>query len=275
MSKTNIVDLFGDSHPVRQEASKDQDSDAPVAPQPSLHSSKEIFARLNPYFQRVLVDLATSFESFTIPDDLYSKIAEAFNIRGRGDIYSIELLLTVNKLQPFIAKKLNVRWSTIEKDIIRPLIRKHRADHYSSDAFNLDTIPEGQWFPPYDDNDMPQPWYMNIALALIRYPEDLLRYDDFEDMYHIIQKNGEHRIINADNIVAPLLELLNDTFYGKPVDERHFKRAISIIRSRRLNEFHSCKDYVDQFEAHYDPTYDWISRIVEKAAMEDSVYNRR
>jgi hypothetical protein len=51
MSKTNIVDLFGDSHSVRQEASKDQDSDAPVAPQPSLHSSKEIFERLNPYFK--------------------------------------------------------------------------------------------------------------------------------------------------------------------------------------------------------------------------------
>jgi Virulence-associated protein E len=275
MSKgKNVIDMFGFQHQVKTETPDDTNVADNEAPPEYLQSSKDLYERLNPYFLNIVVQLTTSFSQYTLPNDLYPKLAQAFNIKNRGDVYSIELLLTIGKLKPLLTKKRDIPWSTIEKDIIRPLIKKHRAEHYSSTSYTLDTIPDIEWFPPFDDNNLPEPWYMNIALAFIRYPINLLRYDEFEDMYHIEQKNGLFRIINSDNIVAPLLEILNDTFYGKPVDDRHFRRAIGIIRSRKLNEFHSCKDYVDQFEEHYDPTYDWVTRIVEKLAMEDSVYNR-
>jgi Virulence-associated protein E len=273
MSKSKY-DLFGHLHLIKNDEPDVKNNDASVAPPEHLQSSKEIFARLKPYFERILVELTTLFDRYVVPDDCYSKLAQAFNIKGRGDVYSIELMLIVARLQPLLARKLNLKWSAIEKDIIRPVIKKHRAEHYSANQHNLDTIPNSEWFPPLDEKNLPEPWYMNIALAFIRYPRDFLQYDEFEDMYHVTQKNGLIRVINSDNIVAPLLEILNDTFYGKPVDERHFKRAIGIIRSRKLNEFHSCKDYVDQFEEQYDPTYDWVSEIVRRLAMEDSVYNR-
>lgn len=274
MSKAKVVDLFGFPYRADEEAPNDGCDDAREPPpnaDDTIHTnakdeppeyrnhSKEKYTRLYPYFQNVLAHLASSSNSYTLPADLFTRIAEAYNIK-KGDIFADQLMLIIGKLKPYITAKTGNNWPYIERNIIRPHVRQHRADHYSTNSYTLDTIPDSEWFPPFDDNNMPQPSYMNIALALIRYPHDLLRYDEFDDMYHVTQKDGQIRAINSDNIVAPLLEILHDTFYGKPVDDRHFRRAIGIIRSRKLNEFHSCKDYVDLFEPHYDPTYDWVSK---------------
>ena len=187
MSSRKVIDLFGDHHQSKAEAPPANEH-VNEAPPEYLQSSKEKFARLNPYFERILTQLASSHK-YDLPDDLFNKLAEVFSIKNR-DAFSIELLLTVGKLQPLISKKLNLKWSTIEKDIIRPLIKKHRAEYYSSNLYTFDNIPNHQWFPPFDEKDKPEPWYMNIALAFIRYPCDLLRYDEFDDMYHVKQKNG-------------------------------------------------------------------------------------
>jgi hypothetical protein len=142
-----------------------------------------------------LVDLATSFESFTVPDDLYTKLAEALNIRGRVDVFSIELLLTVSKLQPLLAKKLNVKWSTIEKDIIRPLIRKHRADHYSASQFTLENVPQGQWF--YCDEPISSG--MDILLAARRMNCEIT-YDEWFDVCRISYKGETLPSMKLDDI---------------------------------------------------------------------------
>jgi hypothetical protein len=164
-----IYDLFGDRHQARTEVAEGaNDTKVNEAPPEYLQSSKKKFARLNPYFQTILIELATSsFDKYVLPDDLYSKLAEALSIRNRGDVYSIDLMLTVGKLQPFIARKTGLKWSTIEKDIIRPIIKQFRAEHYSANVYTLDTIPNTEWFPPLEEMNKPDPWYMNIALALI------------------------------------------------------------------------------------------------------------
>jgi hypothetical protein len=126
-----VYDLFGHHHKARADASNVADDRHVSEGSPEyLQSSKEKYDRLNPYFELTLVQLATSFEKYTLPDDLYNKLAEAFSIKSRGDTYSIQLPLTVGKLQPLLVKKIGLKWSVIEKDIIRPLIRKHRTQHY-------------------------------------------------------------------------------------------------------------------------------------------------
>jgi hypothetical protein len=117
-----------------------------MRPPEYLQSSKEKFARLNPYFQRISIELTTSFAKYMLPDDTFNKLAEAISIKNRGDTYSTELMITVAQLQPLLSKKLNIKWSTIEKDFIRPLIRKFRAENYSSNLYTLDNIPSKEWF---------------------------------------------------------------------------------------------------------------------------------
>jgi hypothetical protein len=245
MSKTNIVDLFGDSHPVRQEASKDQDSDAPVAPQPSLHSSKEIFARLNPYFQRVLVDLATSFESFTVPDDLYTKLAEALNIKGRVDVFSIELLLTVSKLKPLIARKLNVKWTTIEKDIIRPLIKKHRSDHYTSSQFTLESVPANLWF--YGDEPMSSG--MDILLAARRMNCEIT-YDEAADVCRVTYQGETLPLMKLDDIHYLLTKEFTYHFKFR-IEKRHTMDAIGVLRRDPSSVFNSRLDALYEYFVLY------------------------
>jgi hypothetical protein len=61
MSKAKIIDLFGDAHHAKSEAPPDASNDETVnaAPPEYLQSSKEKFARLKPYFEIVLTQLAS------------------------------------------------------------------------------------------------------------------------------------------------------------------------------------------------------------------------
>jgi hypothetical protein len=106
MSKPK-VDLFGDYHQVKiaMAAMPKAANDTPAsdAPQEYLQSSKEKFARLNPYFQMMLVELTTSFPKYTLPDDIFNKLAEAISIKNLGDTYSTELMITVAQLQPLVS----------------------------------------------------------------------------------------------------------------------------------------------------------------------------
>ena len=213
MSKAKIFDPFGylntdiEAPPdVSPEALSDATTDDVDNTQEAPSSSKEKFARLNPYFQTVLTQLASSFEKYVLPEDLYSKLAEALSIKNRGDTFSIDLLLTVGKLQPFISKKLGIKWITIERDILRPLIRKHRAEHYPESLRTLDNIPKNEWF--YGEEPISSA--MDILLAarrmkceitydewfdvcLINYRGETLHSQKLDDIYYLLTKEFTYR----------------------------------------------------------------------------------
>jgi hypothetical protein len=261
-------DLFGNLHLVTSdEPDAENDNIELRAPPASLNSSKEIFARLNPYFQRVLIDAATSFETFTVPDDLYTKLAEALNIKGRTDAFSIELFLTLSKLQPFIARKLGVKWPTIEKDIIPPLIRKHRADHYSTGLFTIDTVPQGQWF--YGDEPLSSG--MDILLAARRMNCEIT-YDEWFDVCRVSYRGEVLPSMKLDDIHYLLTKEFTYHFKFR-IEKRHTMDALGVLRRDPSSVFNSRLDWLDSFAAHYDPNFEWQRECVEILACKIDDYH--
>jgi hypothetical protein len=240
-------DLFGNLHLVSSDEPNVQNDNTELATPPPLNSSKEIFARPNPNFQQVSVELTTSFANFTVPDDLFTNLAEALNIKGRTDIFSIELLLTVSKLRPLLAKKLNIKWSTIEKDIIRPLIRKHRSDHYSTSLFTIDSVPQGQWF--YGDEPLSSG--MDILLAARRINCEIT-YDEWFDVCRINYKGETLLSMKLDDIHYLLTKEFTYHFKFR-IEKRHTMDALGVLRRDPSRVFNSRLDWLDSFAAPYDP----------------------
>ncbi len=269
MSNRKIIDLFGDHHQAKTEA-PDAANDAPgsEAPPESLQSSKEKFARLNPYFMTVLTQLVSSFERYTLPEDIYNTLAEALAIKNRSDAFSIDLMVTVAKLQPFIAKKTGIKWSTIEKEIIRPLIKKHIADHYSSNLYTLDNIPWNKWF--YGDEPISSA--MDILLAARRMKCEIM-YDEWFDVCRVNYKGETLQSMKLDDIYYLLTKDLTYHFKFK-IEKRHTMDALGVLRRDPQCVFNSRIDWLDSFVPHYDPTFDWQRECVEIPACKIDDYHR-
>ncbi len=258
MSAKNVVDLFGHSHPSKRSELVVEDDTALVAPPlERLNSSKEIFARLNPYFERILIDLVTSYSSFVVPSDMYSKLAEAYNVKNRGDPYTIDLLLTIGKLKSLLAKKIGVSWPQIEKDIIRPLMRKHRSDHYAAGLHTLETIPASQWF--YGDEPITSA--MDILLAARRMGCEIM-YDEWADVCRIIYHGETFPSMKLDDIHYLLTKEFTYHFKFR-IEKRHTMDAIGVLRRDPQYIFNSRLDYLDGFLPYYNPDFEWRRECVE------------
>jgi hypothetical protein len=258
MSTRKVIDMFGDAHQIRSAAPSDDvhNEDVNEAPPECLQSSKEKFARLNPYFETVLTQLASS-DKYTLPDDIYNKLAEALSIRNRGDVYSSDLLLTIGKLQPYIARKTGVKWSTIEKDIIRPKIRQFGAAHYPEALRTLDTIPKNEWF--YGDEPLSSA--MDILLAARRMNCEIT-YDEWSDVCRMNYKGETLQSMKLDDIYYLLTKELTYHFKFR-IEKRHTMDALGVLRRNPLYVFNSRIDWLNSFVTHYDPSFDWQRECVE------------
>ena len=92
-------------------------------------SSKEKYHRLNPYYEIIIKQLQIRFDDYVIPDDFTHKLADGFSITNRGDIHSNALLLTITKLRPLIAKKLDISWAELRK-ILNTIIKRIKDQQY-------------------------------------------------------------------------------------------------------------------------------------------------
>jgi hypothetical protein len=278
MSKAKIIDLFGYPPQSNDEAPPDAANDDDVdkathngaphneAPPEYLQSSKEKFARLNPYFERILIELAT-IPQYVLPDDIYNKLAEAWSIKGRGDVFALDLMLTISKLKPFIVKKVNIPWSQIEKDIIRPLLRKHRAEHYAAAPHTLHTIPENEWF--YDD--APISSAMDILLAA-RKMNCEITYDEWFDVCRINYNGETLGSMKLDDIHYLLTKEFTYRFKFR-IEKRHTMDALGVLRRDPSCVFNSRIDWLDSFVSSYDPNFDWQRECVEIPACKIDKYH--
>jgi hypothetical protein len=256
--KGKIVDLFGDS--AQEHPANDDSSDASTADY-LLTSSKDAHQRLKPYFDAIVTQLAVSFDTYTLPDNIYVKLAEAYNIRNRGDVYTIDLLLIISKLQPLIAKKTGTRWSIIEKNIIIPLVKKHRAEHYLTSLYRLDTIPLNEWFY----GEAPISSGMDILLAARRMKCEIM-YDEWFDICRITYNNEIMNSLKLDEIFYILAEQFTYHFKFR-IEKKHVMEALGILRRSKENVFNSRIEWADEFLQFYDPIrdkdWDWITEITE------------
>lgn len=226
-----------------------------------LTASKKKHARLKPYFDDIITQLAINFDSYILPDDVFIKLAEAYETRNRGDVYTTDLLLTIGKLQPLLAKKTGVRWTTIEKSIILPLLKKHRAEHYASSLYRFDTIPDNQWF--YGDEPISSG--MDILLAARRMKCDIM-YDEWFDVCRLTYNNEVFNSMKLDEIDHLLAEQFTYHFKFR-IEKKHVMEALGILRRNGENVFNSRIQWSDGFLQYYDPQrdkdWDWITEITE------------
>jgi virulence-associated protein E len=260
--KGKIADLFGDSvqeHPANDDTLSGEDASTDDY---LLASSRDAHRRLKPYFDGIITQLKVSFDSYTLPDDIYMKLAEAHNIRSRGDTYTIDLLLTIGKLQPLIAKKTGTRWGIIEKNIIIPLVRQHRTEHYSKSLYRLDTIPLNEWFY----GDAPISSGMDILLAARRMKCQIM-YDDWLDVCRLTYNNEIMNSLKLDGIYYILAEQFTYHFKFRIERKQHVMDALGILRRSKENVFNSRIEWADDFLQFYDPIrdkgWDWITEITE------------
>jgi Virulence-associated protein E len=256
-----------DSNPAFQqkpnkEAPKDDVDQDQSTDDYKLKSSSDAYQRLKPYFDNIITQLKISFDSYVLPDDIYFKLAEAYNIRNRGDVFTTELLLIIGKLQPLIAKKTGVRWAIIEKNAILPLLKKYRAEHYASNLYRLDTIPENEWFY----KDAPTSSGMDILLAMRRMKCEI-RYDEWLDVCQVSYNNEIMNSLKLDEIYYILAEQFTYHFKFRIEKKQHVMEALGILRRNNVNVFNSRRDWADEFLQFYDPIrdkdWDWITEITE------------
>jgi hypothetical protein len=225
-----------------------------------LASSREAHQRLKPYFDGIITQLKVSFDSYTLPDDIYMKLAEAYNIRNRGDIFTTDLLLTIGKLKPLVAKKTGNKWSEIEKHIIIPLVKKHRTEHYSTNLYRLDTIPRNEWFY----GEAPISSGMDILLAASRM-KCQIKYDEWLDVCRLTYNNEIMKSLKLDEIYYLLAEQFTYHFKFRIERKQHVMDALGILRRSKENVFNSRIEWADSFLQFYDPVrdkeWDWITEI--------------
>jgi hypothetical protein len=152
-------------HPSYKKQAAPEDEQQSTPQEQPLHSSKEMYERLNPYLKNVITKLQTGFDDYVVPEDFFHKLAEAHSVTNRGDIYTNDLLLTISKLRPIIAKKLNISWGDI-KQIIHKIEKRVREKQYTK--YTIDTIPDGEWLYPAGKSGVPYSNPADIVVAIRR-----------------------------------------------------------------------------------------------------------
>jgi len=249
-----------DSPPDNGEQSTTQD-------EPFNSSKTTIYDRLNPYLGNVLTKLQTAFNDYVVPEDFFHKLAEAHSVSDRGDIYTNSLLLTISKLRPIIAKKLNISWGDI-KQIINKIEKRVKEQQYTK--YTIDTIPDGEWLYPAGKSGVPYSNPADIVVAIRRLDCEIT-FDEWTETVFIEHGNQHKRPMEEAEVYTFFWPRISNTF-GFVAKKPHLEDAIGLIAKSTL--FNSRHQFLDPFEAHYDPAFDWIGTLITILDCVDDAYNR-
>ena len=206
------------------------------------------------------------FDDYVLPEDIYHKLAEAHSISTRGDVYSNKLLLTITKLKPLITKKLGVSWSDLLQ-ILKTIIRKVRAEQYTKHT--IDSVPDGEWLYP-TDKGVPYSNPADIVVAIRRLDCEIT-FDEWTETVFIEHGNCPKRPMEEAEVYRFFWPKISDTF-GFITKREHLEDAIELVA--KGNVFNSRHQFLDPFEARYDPQFDWIGSLITILDCVDDAYNR-
>jgi hypothetical protein len=253
----------------KKAAPPDEDSSEKQGPSDdtALDSSKEKYHRLNPYLENVINQLQINFDDYVVPDNFFHQLAEALSITNRGDIYTNALLLTISKLKPLITKKLNVRWTDVQQ-ILNKITKRVHDQQYTK--YTIDNVPDGEWLYPANKSGVPHSNPADIVVSIRRLDCEIT-FDEWTETVFVEYGNYPKRPMEEAEVYAYFWPRISDTF-GFVAKRDHLEDAIAFIAKK--NVFNSRIQFLDAFEAHYDPAFDWISTLITILDCVDDNYNR-
>jgi hypothetical protein len=156
-----------------------------------------------------------------------------------------------------------------QKDVGKRVTALKRTDE--RERWKVKTIPDDEWFGTTKVGGNPVSNYRNIQLAIVRLPAKIT-YDTFEDVFHV-EINNQSVTFNSKQIRGYLLAPISAEWGFEPL-KSHFEDAIEIIRNDPDNQFDSLIQYLDGFEAHYDPDFLAVDEMIPIFDCEDGELNR-
>ena len=234
---------------------------------PILSSSKKIFERLNPYLENVIKQLHIAFDDYVVPEDFFHKLAETHSVTNRGDIYTNALLLAISKLRPLIIKKLNISWNDV-KQILNKIIKRVKEQQYTK--YTIHTVPDGEWLYPVGKSGVPNSNPADIVVAIRRLDCEIT-FDEWTETVFIEHGNQRKRPMEEAEVHTFFWPRISNTF-GFIARKEHLEDAIAYIAKGKV--FNSRHQFLDPFEAHYDPEFDWVGTLITILDCVDDAYNR-
>jgi hypothetical protein len=181
-------------------------------------------------------------------------------------VYSNELLLTITKLKPLITRKLGVSWSDLLR-ILQTIIRKVKAQEYT--RHTIDSIPDGEWLYP-TDKGVPYSNPADIVVAIRRLDCEIT-FDEWTETVFIEHGHRPKQPMEEADVYRFFWPKISDTF-GFIAKKEHLEDAIELTAKERV--FNSRIQFLDPFEARYDPQFDWVGTFITILDCADDAYNR-